>query len=33
MKLGAYTLIKKIAEGGVADIYLAKIKTSQLQDK
>lgn len=27
MKFGAYTLIKKIAEGGVADIYLAKTKS------
>lgn len=33
MKLGAYTLIKKIAEGGVADIYLAKSKTALMQDK
>lgn len=27
MNLGAYTLIRKIAEGGVADIYLAKTKS------
>ncbi len=33
MKLGAYTLIKKIAEGGVADIYLAKAKNKLGQDK
>ena len=33
MKLGSYTLIKKIAEGGVADIYLAKTKSSVGQDK
>ncbi|MBO5753400.1 MAG: serine/threonine protein kinase [Proteobacteria bacterium] len=33
MKLGAYTLIKQIAEGGVADIYLAKARTAAKADK
>ncbi len=33
MNLGAYTLIRKIAEGGVADIYLAKTKAVLRQEK
>lgn len=33
MKLGAYNIIKKIAEGGIAEIYLAKGKTLQGRDK
>jgi len=33
MKLGAYTIIQKIAEGGIADIYLAKGKTVRKNDK
>ena len=33
MKLGAYTIIKKIAEGGVAEIFLVKGKTLQGRDK
>lgn len=33
MKLGVYTLIKQIAEGGVADIYLAKARTASKADK
>jgi len=33
MKLGVYNLIKKIAEGGIAEIYLAKGKTLQGRDK
>ena len=28
MKLGAYQLIKQIAQGGIADIYLAKARNS-----
>ncbi len=33
MKLGVYNLIRKIAEGGVAEIFLAKGKTLQGRDK
>ncbi len=33
MKLGAYNLIRKIAEGGIAEIYLAKGHTKQGGDK
>lgn len=33
MNLGAYTLIRKIAEGGVADIYLAKTKAALRQER
>lgn len=33
MKLGDYNLIRKIAVGGVADIYLAKVRTVSRNDK
>ena len=33
MKLGAYTLIRKIAEGGIAEIYLAKAASLRGSDK
>ena len=33
MKLGAYTLIRKIAEGGIAEIYLAKGMSLRGSDK
>ena len=33
MKLGAYQLIRQIAQGGIADIYLAKAKNAAGIDK
>ena len=33
MKLGDYNLIRKIAVGGVGEIYLAKVRTVSDKDK